>query len=399
VQQGVKISRAHAARVALARQGLVGRATFGSGLAGTARALEALGYVQIDTISVVARAHHHTLWCRVPGFRPDHLDALVAARRAFEYWAHAAAYLPMAHYRFALPRMHAYRGETRHWIRHPDYPLMRRVVDRIRAEGPLRARDFENPPGGAQGWWQWKPAKRALEQLYIQGELMVSGRDGMEKIYDLPERVLPADVDTRVPTVAAWAEHLVDTTLAAHALAPATSFTYQRRSAPLRAAVKALLAARVAAGTLVQVELPDGSRAYASPDVLDERPRLPPPRVRLLSPFDNAIIERGRTRSLHGFDYQIECYVPAPKRQFGYYCLPILWRDAFVGRIDAKVDRRRELLSLRHVFIEREVDDREAFLDALETCLDDYADFNGCRDIRAENVTPAAWRRTLRQRF
>jgi hypothetical protein len=349
--------------------------------------------VQIDTISVVARAHHHTLWTRVPGFRPEHLDTLVAQRRAFEYWAHAAAYLPMSHYRFALPRMNALRRGERHWIRHPDFALMRAVVDRIRAEGALRARDFENPSGRSSGWWQWKPAKRALEQLYIQGDLMVSGRDGMEKIFDLPERVLPPDVDTREPSVEEWADHLIETTLAAHGFAAATGFTYQRRSEELRGAVARSIAGRVAAGTLASERLPSGLRVYGSPEAFASSPRRPPPGVRLLSPFDNAIIDRGRTLAVHGYDYQIECYVPAPKRRWGYYCLPILYRDTFVGRLDAKADRPRRELVVKHVFVERPdavagPGEREAFLDALGRAVRDYARFNGCATVRVEQVTP-----------
>src|SRR3954447_1140087 len=179
-------------RIALDAQGLLRAAPFGRGVDATHRALEQIGYVQIDTISIVERAHHHTLWNRVPNYRPSHLDKLVSERRAFEYWFHAAAYLPMRDYRFALPRMHALKNGERHWFANRDLKLMKAILDRVRAEGPMMARDFETPKGRAQGWWNWKPAKRALEQLYMQGDLMISGREGFQKIYDLPERVLPS---------------------------------------------------------------------------------------------------------------------------------------------------------------------------------------------------------------
>jgi uncharacterized protein YcaQ len=396
-QQGMSVI-ANAARIALAEQGLLRGGAFGSGHDGAMRALEALGFVQIDTISVVARAHHHTLWSRVPGFRPEHLDRLVGERRAFEYWAHAAAYLPMSHYRFALPRMNALRAGERHWIRHPDFALMRAVVDRIRDEGPLRVRDFEQAAaGGPSGWWQWKPAKRALEQLYIQGDLMVSARDGMEKIYDLPERVLPPDIDTREPSTAEWADHLIDTTLAAHGFASSATFTYQRRNERLRKTVRERLHERLASGRLVRTVLTDGTVVYTTPTVLETRSRRPPPRVKLLSPFDNAIIERARTRSVHGYDYRIECYVPAAKRRFGYYCLPILYRDTFIGRLDAKADRPRSELVIKHLYIERPTaidagGERDAFLAALASTLADYARFVGCTEIRVERVTPRRFR-------
>ena len=190
----------HLRRIALEAQGLTRSSPFGRGTGGAERALEQLGYVQIDTISVVSRAHHHTLYNRIPGYQPKLLDKLVAERRAFEYWFHAAAYLPMRDYRYALPRMRRFkRGEMR-WMRSRDQKLMDQVLDRIRFDGPLRARDFEDPSHKHGGWWDWKPAKRALEQLFMQGDLMVAAREGFQKTYDLPERVLPAGVDTRIPS-------------------------------------------------------------------------------------------------------------------------------------------------------------------------------------------------------
>jgi len=391
---------ATAPRIALGAQGLIDAAPFGRGLPGTERALTHLGYVQIDTIAVVARAHHHTLWTRVPGFRPEHLDALIERRRAFEYWSHAAAYLPMAHYRFALPRMNAVRAGQIHWIRHPDRALMARIVDQIRAEGPLRARDFEVAPRGqGNGWWNWKPAKEALEQLFIQGDLMVSRRDGVEKVYDLPERVLPRHVDTRAPDLVEWAEHLIDTTLQAHAFAAPANFTYLRRGPELRTAVKNVLTQRVGEGRLTALTLPSGPVVYADPEVLDRRPRRPPPRVRLLSPFDNSIIDRKRTQHVHGFDYQIECYVKPSNRKYGYYCLPILYRDRLVGRLDAKADRAKRRFLVHDLHIERTIGDRESFLPALAHAVGDYARFNGCADIAIARVSPSAWRKDVSKLF
>jgi len=389
----------HAARIALEHQGLLAATPFGRGVDGVHRALSALGYVQIDTISVVARAHHHTLWSRLPTFRPEHLDALVASRRAFEYWAHAAAYLPIADYRFALARMQVTKIRQNHRLRGKERKLLVAIVDRIRAEGALRARDFETPRRARTGWWDWTPAKRGLEQLFFQGDLMVSGRDGFEKVYDLPEHVLPAGVDTRAPTTDEWADHAIDSTLRAHGFATAPSLTYGRKSEPLRKAVKNALAARLADGRLAKRTLGDGFVVYGAPDALERTPRAPFPRVKLLSPFDNAIIDRARALAVHAFDYQIECYVTPAKRRFGYFCLPMLYRDRFVGRIDAKADRSAKRLWLKHVHIERDPGDADAFLSALRDEARAYAAFNGCDDVAVERVSPRTWRAPIASLF
>ena len=381
-------STEHLRRIALTTQGLTRAAPFGRGINAAERALERLGYVQIDTISVVARAHHHTFYNRLPGYQPRILDQLVAERRAFEYWFHAAAYLPMRDYRYARPRMMRFkRGEMR-WMRSRDKKLMARVLDRIRSDGPLRARDFEDPTHKHGGWWDWKPAKRALEQLFMQGDLMVSGREGFQKIYDVTERVLPSDVDLSEPSLDDYSAHLIDVTLAAHGFATQKAFTYGRQGQPLRKAVANCLDTRVAAGDVVPIQLDAGTKAYALPAVLEQRPRKPPGRVRLLSPFDNAIIQRDRNPQVHGYDYQLECYVTGAKRQYGYFCLPILFGDEFVGRVDCKAERRKGVYEIRHLHIEKPDLDIEPFLPAFKGAVEDFAAFNGCNTVTVSNVSP-----------
>ena len=376
-------------RIALDAQGLTRAAPFGRGVDATHRALEQLGYIQIDTISIVARAHHHTLWNRVPNYQPTHLDRLVRDRRAFEYWFHAAAYLPMRDFRFALRRMHALKGGERHWFK-KDRKLMRAVLDRIREEGPLMARDFEAPKGRQQGWWDWKPAKRALEQLYMQGDLMILGREGFQKIYDLTERVLPPDLDTTPPSTDDFAGYLLDTALRAHGFASPKEMTYLRRGTEIRQALKARLDAGVSDGTLAVVR-DNGADYYVRPKLLDQATPRAPARVRLLSPFDNAVIQRDRNVALHEYDYQIECYVPAPKRRFGYFCLPILYRDRFVGRVDCKAHRRLKRFDLLHLHIEREIRDRDQFAAAFAVAVHEFAAFNECEDIEAVKISPRDW--------
>ncbi|TNF90544.1 MAG: YcaQ family DNA glycosylase [Gammaproteobacteria bacterium] len=365
-------------RITLDRQGLLKSNHFGRGKNATLRAIEQLGYVQIDTISVVERAHHHVIWSRVANYRPQFLEQLVRERKLFEYWSHAAAWLPMSDYRFALPRMRKLNGE-RDWFESCDRKLQREIIKRIEIEGPLRARDFEDPKHRSDGWWEWKPAKQALEQLFMQGELMVSGRDGFQKVYDLPERVLPDWVDTREPDIDEYAEHLIDSTLRAHGFASQATMTYLRKGQQLRAAVRHGLEARIESEKLVTVDPGNGAEVYIDPEVLESRAPRSTAQVRILSPFDNAIIQRQRGREVFGFDYQIECYLPEARREYGYFCLPVLYRDRFIGRIDCKAHRKNGQLEVKAMHLEDVPD--ETFDLAFAQALEAFASFNGCQHI------------------
>ncbi len=365
-------------RIALNQQGLLKTDSFGRGKAATLRAIEHLGYVQIDTISVVERAHHHVLWSRVSNYKPKFLDQLVRQRYLFEYWFHAASWLPMRDYRFALPRMTKMNGE-RDWFQSCDRKLISHILKRVREEGPLRARDFEDTRKGKKQWWDWKPAKQALEQLFMQGELMVSGRACFQKVYDLRERVLPDWVDTRQPAMSEYASYLVDTTLRAHGFATLKSICYLRKGQALRDAVREQLQLRLDTGSITTIALNDYSLVYADAGLLETRAPRSNAVVRILSPFDNAVIQRERGRDLFDFDYQIECYLPQPKRQFGYYCLPVLYRDRFVGRVDCKAHRSEKRLEIKALHIEHEVDDE--FAEAFNHSVQSFALFNGCNEI------------------
>ena len=365
-------------RIALERQGLLKNNHFGRGKQACLRAIEHIGYVQIDTISVVERAHHHVLWSRVSNYQPAHLDALLRERHLFEYWSHAAAWLPMRDYRFALPRMNSKNGE-RNWFAASDKKLVRYILDRIRAEGPLRARDFEDTRKGKKEWWDWKPAKRALEQLFMQGSLMTSHREGFQKVYDLRERVLPAWVDTREPSIEEFAAYLIDSNLRAHGFASEKSMRYLRKGKQLASAISEQLLARVDAGQLQSLTIEDKS-FFIEPQVLENSSSRSSTTLRILSPFDNSVIQRERGRQVFNYDYQIECYVPEARRKFGYFCLPLLYRDSLVGRIDCKAHRKQKLLEIKSVHLEKPVDAN--FSDAFLKALEKFTRFNQCEEYR-----------------
>ena len=367
-------------RIALDHQGLLKSDQFGRGKQATLRAIEHLGYIQIDTISVVERAHHHVLWSRVSNYQPKFLDQLVKERKVFEYWFHAASWLPMRDYRFALPRMSVIDGD-RGWFKTFDKNLNRHILERVAGEGPLRARDFEDTRDGKKEWWDWKPAKQALEQLFMQGELMVSSREGFQKVYDLPERVLPDWVDTRHPDISEYADYLIDTTLRAHGFATQKSMVYLRKGRSLREAINAQLEARVDAKLLTTLKIANRDQVYINPEVLETRAPHSQARVRILSPFDNAVIQRQRGRDIFGFDYQIECYVPEAKRRYGYFCLPVLYRDDFVGRIDCKAHRSSKEMEIKSLHLASQVD--KEFVEALNRELSGFSVFNACDQIKS----------------
>jgi uncharacterized protein YcaQ len=390
-------------KLALQSQGLTRTRPFGSGADGLARAIEHLGYIQIDTISVVERAHHHVLWSRLPDYQPASLDKLIADKTVFEYWFHAAAYLPMKHYRYALPRMQAIKSGKKHWFSNTDKKLMREIYRRIEVEGPLMARDFQDDVKRRGGWWEWKPAKQALEQLFMEGDLMVVGRQGFQKQYDIAERALPPSLDTSTPTLTEFARHLIDNTLRAHGFAHARSFSYLRKGAELRAEIKRCLQEDVVQGQLLEQTLPAGETVFVQPGTLDRQVRTDR-KVRLLSPFDNSVIQRERCRSVFDFAYQIECYVPAAKRLHGYFCLPLLYRDRFLGRVDCKADRKRKELRVVSLSLESEqlVSARlhktsmDEFLTELAAALHRFMAFNQCDSVVVEKTIPRSIKKPLR---
>jgi uncharacterized protein YcaQ len=380
-------------QLALNQQGLGTLPAFGEGAAGALRAIEHLGYVQIDTLAVIERAHHHVLWSRVPGYEPAHLNPLLRAGRVFEHWFHAASCLPMRDYRFSLPLMASVRGGHNRHSAQADAAVMRELMDRVRLDGPLTLRSLEQPSVVKGGWWQAGPTKHALTRLFMQGDLMVCERRGMEKVYDLAERVLPGGLDLREPTLDESARHLLDTVVRAHGVVTWAQLLHLRTGQAIRDAMRRALAERLADRSLVPLEgatLPD---AYVDAAALDRTtPTATSSRtVRLLSPFDNLVIHRERLSGLFGLDYRLECYTAAPKRVYGYFCLPILFGDRFVGRVDCKAHRRERRFELLSVHVEVPLPDREEFLPAFNEALRALAGFCGCDRVEAGSASGAGF--------
>ncbi|MHC3123709.1 winged helix-turn-helix domain-containing protein [Acinetobacter sp. GN11] len=367
-------------QLTLFNQGLGKNSRFTKGVDGTLQAIEHLGYVQIDTISVVERAHHHILWSRVPDYDLNHLNSLVRERQIFEYWYHAASYLPMKDYRYALPAMMSVRkGESRYFNR-GDQHLMNEILARVRAEGKIRLRDIDkNNKKSLGNWWNTGPGRRAFEQLYMQGDLMICERNGMEKVYDLTERCLPENIDLSMPTLHEYAQYLFNTTLRAHG-----AFTWKQlvhlKGKDLKETMHVVLKEHIDASVVSAVKLEDGQTLYVDVAALEQKVNTDFG-LKILSPFDNSLIHRDRLTSLFEFDYRIECYVPAAKRVFGYFCLPILYQDELVGRIDCKAHRSVKELEVISLHLEKTTKDKELFFFELEQEIKHFAEFNQCTII------------------
>ena len=350
------ISLSHARTIAIAAQGLDRRQPAPSKAAVLAT-LRRLAIIQIDSIHVVARAPYFVLWSRLGDYDPRWLDELQHPDGAmFEYWAHAASFLPLELWPLLRPTMQRWSiygwSGARKWLAE-NSAVVDHVKSVIRERGPLRSADFAAPDDHAGGgWWNWKPAKTALDVLWSMGELMVVRRVNFQRVYDLTERVLPDWDDRDAPSVEQAREQLAEIGLRALGIATARQLPdYFRQK---KAGFEALLQDWAAEGRAIPVAVEGWEApAYVHRDNLALLEQPPTPTLTtLLSPFDSLVWDRQRNLDFWGFDYKIECYTPAPQRRYGYFTLPILWRDRLVGRVDAKAERKAGVFRVMALHLE-----------------------------------------------
>ncbi|MBX9458749.1 MAG: winged helix DNA-binding domain-containing protein [Rhizobium sp.] len=324
-------------------QRLDGAEPFGSGPAATKAAVEHLGYVQIDTINVIERSHHHILFSRIPSYRREDLATAQAKDKSvFEYWTHALSYVPVRDYRFFIPAMKLHKTKPDSWYASVAPKDYRALLRRIRDEGALSIRDIDDDVLVEKDhpWASKKPSKRAMQLGFYMGDLVVSRRDGMLKSYDLAERHFgwqrprPAS-DTH------YAQYLLDRALTAQGIVSLDSICYG--GLKWKARVQALINGAVRRKELLPVEIEggEGVKHWVAPEVLETAPvGAAEGRVHILSPFDPLVIQRTRFKMLFGHDHRFEAYVPAPKRVLGYFALPVTVGDRVVAALDLKTDRK-----------------------------------------------------------
>lgn len=356
--------------------------------------IEGLGFVQVDTINVVARAHDLTLFSRLDGYRPEHLKKLLEGRRSlFEGFTHDASAIPTAFFRHWKPRfardrarIHAHAWWQYHFRGTDGAQVVRDVRARIEQEGALRSSDFEHPEKRGP-WWGWKPQKAALDFLWRSGELMIPRRIGFQKVYDLTERVLPDQHALPCPDPAEHLEWACSTAAERLWVFSPKELADFWDSIEVPEA-KAWCAGAEQAGRIlsVKVEDTDGAvrPAFALADWEARLAKLPeaPERTRLLCPFDPVLRDRSRALRRFGFDYRFEAFVPEPKRRYGYFVLPILEGDRFVGRLDPKLHRDRGLLEIKGLWWEPGVKATKSRKQNLEEALERLAAFLGADEVQ-----------------
>lgn len=339
-----------ARQIWLHAQRLDERAPFGEGAQAVADAVAHLGYVQIDTINVIERCHHHILFSRIPSYRrADLRQAQSADRSVFEYWTHALSYVPSNDFRFFLPAMREHRREGHKWYASVTPADTRKVMRLLRA-GPLTIRDIEDDVLTEKEhlWQSRKPSKRALQLAFYTGAVTVSERQGMLKTYELMTRHFGWDKLPKPASSKDITAYLLDRALRSQGVVSLDSICHL--DAPRKKAVAGLIAARVRRGELVPVAIDGAGKQehWAAPAVLDAGGEGPSPDlVHILSPFDPLIIQRKRTNLIFGYNHLFEAYVPKAKRKLGYFALPVLVGDEIVAALDLKTDRHAKQLLMQ----------------------------------------------------
>jgi uncharacterized protein YcaQ len=368
-----------------------------------------IGSVQIDTLHMVRRSQYLVPWSRIGTYAPELFDDLIFGpeRHLFEGSEHAATIIPLAEYRFQMPRQRNLREHPTNWYTHWLNDLVQKdfvpqVLERIRREGALKVSNFESDGHKGGTWWNWRPAKAALELLYAFGELMIANRDKFQRVYDLTERVLPKWVDTREPSVEERDRFWVERGAKALGVClprQAGDYAWMKitKSRPI---VEAL----VKEGILLQIrgKLADGKVV----DLVIHRDNLPlleqaadgaleAGRTTFLSPFDSLFWAARRDEMFWGFHKALECYLPASKRVYGYFCLPILHKDRLVGRFDPKLVRKTGTLILRALYLEPGIKAGEELVHDIADALRDFMAFHDARELVIEHSEPVSFGRKL----
>lgn len=374
------LTSSQAKKIILHAAGLAQPAQFGKGIEAVYKLIDHLGFVQIDTNYVVERAHHHAIASRVPDYKPEWIDELQADGRIFEFFTYGTGYIPMHDFRFSLPIKEGFLSRRKP-LTQPEVNLMNKVLNRVGREGPLMVKDFENDrPVASTGWWDWRPAKVALERLFLDGSLMCTRQKNFQKVYDLPGNLVPDDVDTTMPTPEEFARHVIRRSLQCLGIAYAKEISWRAHYAKDNL-VKTELEKMADEGEILRVSIEGLNSAplYMLPTYKNKKIKLSEDAF-ILSPFDVFNVFRHRLKDFFNFDYQIECFVPQAKRIYGYFSLPVLVGDTFVARMDSKADRKHGILTIHNLHFEPLKLTQPAIskvTDAIKT----FARFNRCREV------------------
>lgn len=373
--------------------------------------IENLGAVQIDTLQMVARAHYLTIWSRLGNYDMDHFDRMgnvQEQRKIFEGWFHAACFIPLSEYRYQIPRQRAMREKGHQWytdwMSTPGNPdLVQEIHERIRRDGAVQTVSIEGEKTQHGTWWNWRPEKMALEHLYGFGDLMIAGRVKFRRIYDLTERVLPTWVDqtepSRVERDRAWLEMGVKA-LGICFPRNAADYTWMKLTG-----ARPLIADLISEGRFIEVQAETMQGLQTLVVHSDSIPLLEKAamgeikaqRTTFLNPFDNLWWAQGRDEAFWGFRQRLEAYYPSSKRIYGYYCLPILYKDQLIGRFDPKLERKTGLLRIKGLFLEPGIQPDDELIQSVAFTMRDFMKFHQAKELLVEKSSPASFGEKLMQ--
>lgn len=389
MSNSITISPSRARSIILHAAGLARPAQFGKGKEAVFRFIDHLGFLQIDSNYIIERAHHHSIWARIPDYNIEWLYELQDEGRIFEFWTFASGFIPMTDYRYSFPVKEALAARWKPATQ-KEVNLMNQILDRVAREGPLMARDFENDRvTKSTGWWDWRPSKVALERLHFSGQLMTTRRRDFQKTYDLPDNLVRGDIERTPPTREAFARHVVLRSLGAWGIGHVKDIGYRGRYVKSNA-IKSELQKLVDEGLVCTVEV-NGIKTgplYMLSSYKNRKITLSD-NIFILSPFDVMNVLRHRLKYYFNFDYQVECFVPEKKRKYGYFALPVLYGDTFIARMDAKADRKQGILLINNLHFEQ-TGLGDTAIKKLAKAIRDFARFNDSERIcfvRTNNKT------------
>lgn len=359
-----------------------------------------MGVLQIDTIHVVARSPYFVLWSRLGTYDPNWLDVHLAEGNLFEYWGHAASFIPIEDYPLYRHRMDRFnqRYYGPDWMeRHQT--AIETVLQKLRVDGPVRSADFERTDGQKGGWWNWKEEKQVLEYLHTTGELMIARREKFQRVYDLRERVLPGWNSTSEIPIEEAQDQFAERAVRHLGIAPAR-WVHDYYRIPKLGIAKRM--ERLEEQGRVERIAVEGWKepGYIHPENLSllewaVSGELESTVTTLLSPFDPIVWDRERARNLFNFDYTIECYTPEAKRIYGYFTLPILHEGALVGRVDAKAYRKEGIFAVRAIHLEPAIPPSAYLAEAVAGAVLRCADWHGTPQISVERTAPETFKPML----
>lgn len=390
------LTKSQARKIILNATGLARPAQYGFGKDAVERFIQSQGFVQLDTNYVVERAHHHVLFSRVPDYQPRWLKELCEEGRVFEYVSSDAGFWPMEDFRFSLPIKAAYQNKG-NLLSKPEAMLMMQIMNRVEREGAVRASDFEyDREQASTGWWDWRPSKVALERLYLEGKLMISRDAKFHKRYDAPLNFIPIDADLNIPDAEEFARYIIRRTLGALGISSVKEMAWRSRKIKGNL-VKTELKKMIESGEVLLVQVEDLKGPHYMLNGQNTAIEISN-KVFILSPFDILNVFRHRLRDFFDFDYQVECFLPAPKRIYGYFSLPVLYGDTFIARMDAKADRKKKVLVVHNIHFESLKLNKNALI-KFANALKAFIAFNDCLDISFSRSNHPEYLKTIKNAF